>query len=85
MSAQFLLLWLFIGGVAGWLAGLLVKGYGIGVIGNIIVGIVGSFIGGWLFGYLGISTGGGILGAIIGATIGAVILLSLVGLVRRAR
>ena len=85
MSAESLLLWLFIGGVAGWLAGLLVKGYGIGIIGNVIVGIIGSFIGGWLFGYLGASTGGGILGAIIGATIGAVILLFLVGLVRRAR
>ena len=85
VSAESLLLWLFIGGVAGWLAGLLVKGYGIGIIGNVIVGIIGSFIGGWLFGYLGASTGGGILGAIIGATIGAVILLFLVGLVRRAR
>jgi uncharacterized membrane protein YeaQ/YmgE (transglycosylase-associated protein family) len=83
MSAESLLLWLLIGAAAGWLAGLLVKGYGFGVIGNIVVGIVGSFIGGWLFGVLNISTGGGIFGAIIGATVGAVVLLFLVGLVRR--
>ena len=73
-----------IGAVAGWLAGLIVKGYGFGIIGNIVVGIVGSFIGGWLFGQLGWFGDNGILGSILGATIGAVILLLLIRLVRRA-
>jgi len=42
------IVWLIVGGVAGWLAGLIVRGYGFGIIGNIIVGIVGAFIAGWL-------------------------------------
>jgi uncharacterized membrane protein YeaQ/YmgE (transglycosylase-associated protein family) len=84
MSAETLIIWLIIGGVAGWLAGLIVKGYGFGIIGNIVVGIVGAFIGGWVFGRLGIATGLGILGEIIAATVGAVILLLLIRLVRKA-
>lgn len=46
--------WLIIGGVAGWLAGLIMKGSGFGVLGNIVVGIVGGIIGGFLFGLLGL-------------------------------
>jgi uncharacterized membrane protein YeaQ/YmgE (transglycosylase-associated protein family) len=84
MSVETLLIWLLIGAVAGWLAGMIVKGYGLGLIGNIVVGIVGSFIGGWLFGQLGLFAGNGIVGSIIGATVGAVILLLLLRLVRRA-
>ena len=84
MSIETLLIWLFVGAVAGWLAGMIVKGYGLGLIGNIIVGIVGSFIGGWLFGQLGLFAGSGIIGSIIGATVGAVILLLLLRLIRRA-
>jgi uncharacterized membrane protein YeaQ/YmgE (transglycosylase-associated protein family) len=83
MSAESLLVWLLIGAVAGWLAGTIVKGSGFGLVGNIVVGIIGSFIGGWLFDYFAIATGGGIFGAIIGATVGAVALLFLVSLVRR--
>jgi uncharacterized membrane protein YeaQ/YmgE (transglycosylase-associated protein family) len=75
--------WLIIGAIAGWLAGLLVKGGGFGLIVDIIVGIVGAFIGGWLAGVLHISLGGGWIGSIITAVIGAVILLFLVRLVRR--
>ncbi|WP_345814767.1 GlsB/YeaQ/YmgE family stress response membrane protein [Paraburkholderia sp. PREW-6R] len=75
--------WLIIGAVAGWLAGVLVKGGGFGLIVDIIVGIVGAFIGGWLAGVLHISLGGGWIGSIITAVIGAVILLFLVRLVRR--
>ncbi len=81
MSLSGLLIWLLIGGIAGWLAGVIVKGYGFGLIGNIVVGIVGAFVGGWLFGQFGI-LGNGILGAILGATIGAVIVLFLIRLVR---
>ena len=62
----------------------IVKGVGFGLVGNIIVGIVGAFIGTWLLGYLGISIGGGIIASIINATIGAVILLFIIGLVKRA-
>lgn len=81
MSLSGLLVWLFIGAVAGWLAGVIVKGYGFGLIGNIVVGIVGAFVGGWLFGQFGIA-GSGLLGAILGATIGAVVILFLIRLVR---
>lgn len=83
MSTESLVIWLIVGGVAGWLAGLIVRGGGFGLIGNIIVGIIGSFIGGWLFNYFGIIADGGIFGAIIGATAGAVVLLFLASLVRR--
>tara|TARA_R110000868_G_scaffold58183_5_gene179823 strand:+ start:28520 stop:28774 length:255 start_codon:yes stop_codon:yes gene_type:complete len=84
MTLSGLLIWLFIGAVAGWLAGLIVKGYGFGLLGNIVVGIVGAFVGGWLFGLLGIAALHGIVGAIIGATVGAVAVLFLLSLVRRA-
>jgi uncharacterized membrane protein YeaQ/YmgE (transglycosylase-associated protein family) len=75
--------WLIIGAIAGWLAGVLVKGGGFGLIVDIIVGIVGAFIGGWLAGVLHISLGSGWIGSIITAVIGAVILLFLIRLVRR--
>ncbi|SAK65831.1 transglycosylase-associated protein [Caballeronia calidae] len=78
-----IILSLIIGGVAGWLAGLIMNGSGFGVIVDIIVGIVGGVIGGWLFGTLGISFGGGILGTLITAVIGAVLLLFIIRLFRR--
>ena len=78
-----LIIWLIVGGVAGWLAGLIVRGYGFGLLGNIIVGIVGALIAGWLLPRLGIVIGGGTLGEIINAVIGAVILLLIIGLIRR--
>ena len=79
------LLWfLIVGLVAGWLAGVLVKGGGFGVIGDLVVGVIGAFLGGWLFSTLGASAGGGLLGSIIVATIGAVVLLFIVRLIKRA-
>ncbi|MFN8625755.1 MAG: GlsB/YeaQ/YmgE family stress response membrane protein [Candidatus Binatia bacterium] len=79
------LLWfLVVGLVAGWLAGVLVKGGGFGVVGDLIVGVIGAFVGGWLFDTLGASAGGGLLGSIIVATIGAVVLLFIVRLIKRA-
>ena len=78
------IIWLVIGAIAGWLAGLLVKGGGFGLIGDIIVGIVGGFIGGWLAGVLGISIGSGLIASIITAVIGAVILLVIVRAIKRA-
>ena len=60
MDIQSLIILLIIGAVAGWLAGMIVKGIGFGLIGNIIVGIVGAFIGTWLLGILNVSIGGGL-------------------------
>jgi len=87
MTLETLVVWLIVGGVAGFLAGLIVKGYGLGLVGNIVVGIVGAFLAGWLLPQLGVSfsVGGPLVTSIIYATIGAVILLLLVGLVRRAK
>ena len=79
-----LIIWLIVGGVAGWLAGMVVKGGGYGLIGDIIVGIIGGLIAGWLLPQLGIAIGGGIIAAIINAFIGAVILLLILRLVKRA-
>jgi len=83
IATQSLLVWLVVGAVAGWLAGMLVRGGGFGLIGDIIVGIIGAFLGGWLLPRLGISFGIGIVAAIISATIGAVVLLLLLRIVRR--
>ena len=83
MALEAILIILVIGAVAGWLAGQIVRGMGFGLIGNIVVGIVGAFIAGWLLPRIGIVIGGGMLGSIINATIGAVVLLVIVGLIRR--
>jgi uncharacterized membrane protein YeaQ/YmgE (transglycosylase-associated protein family) len=84
MSIEALLITLIIGAIAGWLAGLIVKGYGFGLLGNIVVGIVGAFIASFLFPLAGLSLGGGYAGAIISATLGAVILLFLIRVIKRA-
>jgi uncharacterized membrane protein YeaQ/YmgE (transglycosylase-associated protein family) len=78
------LLFLVVGIVAGWLAGVLVKGGGFGLIGDLIVGVIGAFLGGFLFNTFGASAGGGLLGSIIVATVGAVVLLFILRLVKRA-
>jgi uncharacterized membrane protein YeaQ/YmgE (transglycosylase-associated protein family) len=83
LTGQGIIILLIVGAVAGWLAGVIMKGFGFGLIGNIIVGIVGAAIASWLFPYLGVSLGGGIVGAIIAATIGAIILLFIISLVKR--
>ena len=75
---------IIVGLIAGWLAGVVMKGGGFGVIGDIVVGIVGALIGGWLFSTMGVSTGGGLLGAIIVALIGAIILIFVLRLIKRA-
>ncbi|TPM31892.1 GlsB/YeaQ/YmgE family stress response membrane protein [Mesorhizobium sp. B2-3-4] len=84
MGVESLLVFIIIGAIAGWLAGLIVSGFGFGLIGNIIVGIIGAFIAGWLFPRIGFSIGGGIIASIIHATIGAIILLVLVKVLKRA-
>ena len=76
--------WLVVGLIAGWLAGLVMKGGGYGIIVDILLGIVGGWLGGWLFGRLGIWPGGGMIGSIIVAFIGAVILVWITRLLKRA-
>jgi uncharacterized membrane protein YeaQ/YmgE (transglycosylase-associated protein family) len=83
MDLTSLLIFLAIGAVAGWLAGVILKGAGFGLLVNIVVGILGAIVGGFAFGLLGISAGG-ILGSIITATVGAVLLLFIVGLIKKA-
>lgn len=81
-----IIIWLIVGAIAGWLAGLIVAGMGFGLLGNIVVGIVGAIIAGFLLPAIGVvlNTGSPIVDAIIYATIGAVILLVILGLIRRA-
>jgi uncharacterized membrane protein YeaQ/YmgE (transglycosylase-associated protein family) len=82
-TMESLLVSLFIGAVAGWLAGVVMKGFGFGLIGNIIVGIIGGFIGGYVLDMIGLSIGAGIMGSIITATLGAVALLAVIGFIRK--
>ena len=82
MPTESLLIVLVVGVIAGWLAGQIVRGTGFGIVGDLVVGIVGSFAGSWLLPQIGIHLGSGILPAIINATIGAAILLFIVRLVR---
>jgi uncharacterized membrane protein YeaQ/YmgE (transglycosylase-associated protein family) len=70
------LAWLFIGLIAGWLAGKIARGRGFGCIADIVLGIIGSFIGGWIFIKLGIF-GGGFWYSLAAATLGAVILVAI--------
>jgi len=84
MAVEAIIIILIVGAVAGWLAGLIVRGIGFGLIGNIVVGIVGAFIAGWLLPRIGIVIGDGIISSIVNATIGAVVLLVIIGLVKRA-
>jgi len=72
---------LIIGAVAGWLGSTIYKGSGLGLIGNIVVGIVGSFVGYWALGELGINLGTGWIGAILTGAIGAIIILILLNLI----
>ena len=83
MDAQSLIVWLIVGAIAGWLAGMVVKGGGFGLIGDIIVGIVGALIAGWLLPQIGIVIGSGFIAQIIDAFIGAVILLVIIKLIKR--
>jgi uncharacterized membrane protein YeaQ/YmgE (transglycosylase-associated protein family) len=78
-----IIIWLIVGGVAGWLAGMVVKGGGFGLIGDIVVGIIGGLIAGWLLPRVGLDIGGGIIAAIINSFIGAVILLIIIRLIKR--
>ena len=82
MDPQTLIIWLVIGAVAGWLAGQIMTGFGFGLVGNIVLGIVGAIVAGWLFPRFWPM--GGIPGAIIHAAVGAIIVLFVIGLIKRA-
>ena len=73
---------LIVGLVAGWLAGLIMKGRGQGLVVNLVVGVVGAFLGSWLFGVIGISVGSGIVAMIVSALVGAIVLLALIKLIK---
>jgi uncharacterized membrane protein YeaQ/YmgE (transglycosylase-associated protein family) len=76
---------LIIGALAGWLGSVIYKGSGLGLIGNIVVGIIGSFVGYWLLGKLGVHLGTGWIGAILTGALGAIIILVLLNLIIKRR
>lgn len=73
-----------VGIIAGWLAGKLIRGYGFGLIGDLVLGLFGGLFGGWLFRALNIPGPNGWIGAIVVATIGAVILVWIAHVIREA-
>lgn len=75
---------LLIGAIAGWLGAQIFKGQGLGLLGNIVVGILGSIVGYWVLGKLGVSFGAGWIGAILTGALGAVIILAIINLVFRS-
>ncbi len=75
---------ILVGLIAGWLAGVVMKGGGYGIIGDIVVGIVGAVIGGKLFEALGLASSGGFISSIIVATVGAVVLIAIIRFIKRA-
>jgi uncharacterized membrane protein YeaQ/YmgE (transglycosylase-associated protein family) len=83
IGVESIIIMIVVGAIAGWLAGLIVRGFGFGLVWDILIGIVGAFIGVWLLTRLGIVPFSGFVGSIVNATIGAVVLLFIVGLIRR--
>src|SRR6059036_1255008 len=82
MSSESLLVILLVGLVAGWLAGHIVQGTGLGLINDMVIGVIGAFAGEWAMPRLGIHLHAGIVGAIINATLGAIAILLIIRLVR---
>ena len=79
-----LLYWLVVGLIGGWLAGVVMKGGGYGIVADIILGLLGGILGGWIFSMLGIGAGGGLVGGVIVAFVGAVILVAITRVLKRA-
>ena len=75
MAEHSLLVWLVIGALAGWLAGVLVRGGGYGLVVDMLIGVLGASLGGWLSHQLGLGMGGGFMASLLLATLGAVVLL----------
>ncbi len=85
MELEEIVIFIVTGGVAGWLAGLILRRGNIGIIGNIIVGVIGAFIGSWLFGKFEIHIGNEYVNALVASTTGAVILLLLLSLIGKKK
>lgn len=84
MEMNDLIFTLLVGAVSGWLAGQIRQGFGFGLLGNIVVGILGAFVGNWLFrSVLHVSLGSGLISTIATSVIGALVLLFLIGLIRK--
>ena len=77
-----ILIWIVSGIIAGWIAGLLVRGRGFGLIGDLIIGLLGGLIGGWLAGLMGIQASS-LIAQILVAALGGVVLVAIIRLVRR--
>lgn len=82
MTLESIFLFLVVGGLAGFAAAKLMRGYGLGIVTNILVGIVGAFLGSFLFGLAGV-TFAGLVGSFVTATLGAVLLLAITGLMAK--
>jgi uncharacterized membrane protein YeaQ/YmgE (transglycosylase-associated protein family) len=82
MSLTHFLIFLAIGAVSGWLAGVLMKGRGFGLLGDMVIGIVGAAVGGYIFSLAGIQAGG-LIGSIVTATVGAIVLLFVAGQIKK--
>jgi uncharacterized membrane protein YeaQ/YmgE (transglycosylase-associated protein family) len=78
-----IIIMIIVGAIAGWFAGQIVRGFGFGLIWDIVIGIIGAFIGVWLLTQLGFVPFSGFIGSIINAVIGAVVLLVIVGFIKR--
>ena len=77
-----ILIWIVSGIIAGWLAGVIVKGRGFGIIGDFIIGLIGGVLGGWLFSFLGIAATNW-LGQILVAALGGVVLVLIIRTIRK--
>ena len=85
METQGIIMMLLIGSIAGWLAGLIMKGKGMGFIINALLGIAGAFVGNYVFGLIGFSVGSGLISIIFTSTAGAVFLLFIVGILKKSQ
>ncbi len=83
MTLDQLVLWIIVGGIAGLLADVVVRGSRVGLVGAVVVGILGGLIGGWLFRQLRISLGSGMISEILTSFVGAVLLLLVLRILRR--
>jgi uncharacterized membrane protein YeaQ/YmgE (transglycosylase-associated protein family) len=77
------LIWIIVGAIIGWLAGLLIQGGGFGFFVDALIGILGSVLAGWLFPHLRLELGGGMVGSVLSSVVGAVIVAVAVRLIRR--
>jgi uncharacterized membrane protein YeaQ/YmgE (transglycosylase-associated protein family) len=79
-----LLYWIVVGLIAGWLAGVVMKGGGYGIVVDIVLGMLGAIVGGWIFSALGMGAGSGLIGGIVVAFIGAVALVAVTRAIKTA-